>query len=157
VIEAARIYNAEHNNPPESEGKVVATARQVWSYIERGTCRAMRAGRPGLTAHEHSALCSLGRGYADGLALFLELKRAHTARVRRGETFAIAATAMARESVIPGWRNAKRYLRAKRSLLTCGLIVQARRHELQSWTGSDGKVRWIGTAPAQYRFASGAA
>jgi hypothetical protein len=140
VIEAARIYNAAHNDPPE--------------YVKRGTCRAPKvAGYTTLTGRERAALRSLGRRYADALALFLELKRAHGRRVQRGETFAIAAAAMAREQVIPGWTDAKRYLRAKKALLERALIVLAQEHVLQSWIGSDGKVRRTGRAAAQYRLA----
>ena len=152
VIEAGLDYNAQHNEPPEPEGKVKATARQVWRYIERGTCRAKRSGFGGLTAWQLARLRSLGRGYADALALFLELKRAHTARTLRGETFAIAATAMASELVVPGWGDAKRYLRAKQSLIECGLIVLVEGHRLHAWVGNDGKKRWRGKAPAQFRF-----
>jgi hypothetical protein len=156
VIEAARAYNTDHNDPPEPDSKIIATARSVSNYIQRGTCRApRRATFVSLTSREDAALRTLGRSYGDALALFLELKRAHAARVQRGETFAIAADAMARERVIPGWTDRKRYMRAKRALLECGLIAQVEGHVLQSWRGDDGNVRWSGLAPAQYRFAPG--
>jgi hypothetical protein len=84
----------------------------------------------------------LGRGYADALALFLELKRAHGARTQRGETFAIAATAMARDHVIPGWTDRKRYLQATHALIECRLIALVEGPMLQAWRCSDdGKLR----------------
>jgi len=156
VIEAARDYNADHNDPPEPDSKVAATARSVWNYVQGGTCRAPRQhAYVSLTRQEDAALRTLGRDYADALALFLELKRAHSARAQRGEAFAIAADAMAREHVIPGWTDRKRYMRAKRALLKCGLIARVRRQVRQSWRGNDGNLRWGGLTPAQYRFAPG--
>jgi hypothetical protein len=105
VVAAARAYNAGHNDPPEPDGKVLATARMIWKYVQSGNCRAPRSALyPGLTSLELSALRSLApnHDYADALALFIELKRAHAARAQRGETFAIAATAMASGGIIPG-------------------------------------------------------
>jgi hypothetical protein len=130
ALEAARAYNAERNDPPEEDAKVAATARSVWKYLQKGSCRPPRdSSWSGLTSHERAALRSLGPDfdYADALALFMELKRVHGARAQRGETFALAATAMARTGIIPGWGDRKRYLRATRALQACGSSSASKR------------------------------
>jgi hypothetical protein len=124
-VEAARGYNADHNDPPEPDAKVVATAKQVWRYLGEGRCFPPKSvGYATVTAAELQGLAALDSGsrYADALTLLVHLKRNHGARAQRGETFAIAATGMARARVIPGWTDRKRYLRAIASLQECGLI-----------------------------------
>jgi hypothetical protein len=159
VVAEALYYNETHNDPPEPDGKVVATAKQVWKYISKGTCKApKRTHRAGFNAVERAALQLLDPRtfkYADALALWLELKLAHGARAQRGETFAIAATAMAHKQVIPGWSDRKRYIRATQALVACGLIERAKSAALQRWAGSDGKRRAKGVWAAQYRFVGG--
>jgi hypothetical protein len=76
-------------------------------------------------------------------------RRLHSARTQRGETFALAATAMAESRVVPGWGDRKRYLRATRALLACGLIERVEGSALQYWIGSDGKARCRGKRAAQ--------
>ena len=126
VLAAAEAYNAAHNDPPEPQHKVIATAKSVWSYIENGQCKGPnRRPYASLTEAEHCALRSLDpkkNRYADALALYLELKLVHGARAQRGDTFAIAATAMAEAGTIPGWTDRKRFLRATKALLICGLL-----------------------------------
>jgi Bifunctional DNA primase/polymerase, N-terminal len=154
-IAAARTYNAQHNDPPEEDAKVIATARSAWRYVMNGTCRAPRNDfYAGLTNLERATLRSLDADfdYADALALFIELKRLHAARMQRGETFALSATAMARARIIPGWSDRKRYLRVTRALLACGLIERVEQCVVERWTGSDGKSRRRGLRAAQYRF-----
>jgi hypothetical protein len=157
VRAAALEYNAEHNDPPEPERNVLATADSVWRLVDRGACRAPKpVSFVTLTGREHSALRSLDTSeysYADAQTLLLALKAAHGARAQRGETFAIAAKAMAETQVVPGWTDRKRYMRATRGLLSIGLIEQVTGVELQKWMGTDGKRRVRGQRAAQYRFA----
>jgi hypothetical protein len=156
VLAAAEIYNATHNDPPEPQHKVLATAKGVWGYIEKGTCKGPNTRHhASLLDAEHRALRTRKGGYADALALYLELKLSHGARAQRGETFAIAATAMAEAGTIPGWTDRKRYLRATKALLSCGLLERVEGAHLQRWTGPDQRRRVRGLRAAQYRFARG--
>jgi bifunctional DNA primase/polymerase-like protein len=98
VLDAGRSYNSQFNEPPEPDHKVVGTCKSVWRYVQEDRCRApKRITYSAPTDAEFAALRSLGpeHDYADALALFVELKRAHGLRSGRGETFAIAATPMA--------------------------------------------------------------
>jgi hypothetical protein len=136
---------------------VAATARSVWKYIQNGACKApTNSFWAGLTSLERAALRSLEPefDYADALALFMELKRLHAARAQRGETFALAATAMADRGIIPGWSDRKRYMRATRALQACGLIKKVEAAAVQCWTGEDGKARRRGLRAAQYCLAA---
>jgi hypothetical protein len=156
VIDAGRKYNATYNDPPEEDHKVIATCKSVWAYVQQGRCKApKRVAYISPTNAEFAALRTLvhPHDYADALALFVELKRAHGLPALRGETFAIAATSMADEKVIPQWTSRKRYLRATKALVTCGLIELAERVRLHKWTDARGKRRAVGASAAQYRFA----
>jgi hypothetical protein len=155
VLEAGRAYNADFNDPPEPDGKVVATCKSVWRYLQEGKCNApRRATYCAPTDDEFQALRSLGPGYnyADALALFIELKRVHGLRSARGETFAIAATAMAAATTIPQWTNRKRYLVATKALRACGVVKLVSGAGLQKWTDAKGLQRARGVTAAQYRF-----
>ena len=159
VLAAADDYNLAHNDPPEPQHKVIATAKSVWSYIEKGQCKGPgKHQHTSLTQVEHRALRALDSKkyrYADALALYLELKLVHGARAQRGHTFAIAAKAMAAAGSIPGWTDRKRYLRATKALLICGLLELVDGAHLQRWTSTDHKRRVRGLRAAQYRFARG--
>jgi hypothetical protein len=154
--EAALTYNLQHNDPPEPERKAIATADSVWRMSEAGRCRAPKSNRAlHITDREYDALRGLDTAkydHADALALLLSLKRAHAARSRGGELFAIAATAMARDRVIPGWTDRKRYLRATAALVSVGLIAKVKAVTLTKWTDADGRARATGRSAAQYRF-----
>ena len=154
VVAEGLAYNAAHNWPPEPEQKVIATAKSVWRYIMLGRCKTSGHFAT-LTAAEHYALQSLDpqkHDYANAAALYFELKPAHGARVSLGDTFAIAATAMADARCIPGWTDRKRYLRATRALVACGLVERVAEAQLQQWTSADHRRRVRGLQAAQYRF-----
>ena len=53
--------------------------------------------------------------------LLIRLKMEHTARNRRGETFALDVTAMVEAEILPGW-SWERYQKAKKLLLYTGLL-----------------------------------
>ena len=61
----------------------------------------------------------------DALVLLLKLREMHSARCKRGETFAITPHAMVRSEVIPGWTR-ERYVNARDVLLGIELIVKLR-------------------------------
>ena len=69
------------------------------------------------------------------------LRDEHSARCRRGETFALTVRSMARDRVIAGWGWSK-YDRARKLLLKAGLIEKVS----QFIQTADGRVA------AQYRF-----
>ena len=76
----------------------------------------------------------------DALALLVKLKRSHGART---EPFAICAKAVARDEVIAGWDDPRRYTRARNILLALGVlnpVSRARRSAKGRWT------------PANYQF-----
>jgi hypothetical protein len=88
------------------------------------------------------------RGGSDAVVLLALLRITHSARCRRGETFALAAASMAAAGVISGWSR-ERYRRARDLLLEAGLIERV----------SACRVMPTGRVPAQYRLcpAGGAA
>lgn len=73
-------------------------------------------------------LCELDSNLAaDAYVLFDVLCDEHSARCRRGETFAIAAKPMARAQVIIGWEH-RRYERARELLMRAKLIEKVAEH-----------------------------
>jgi hypothetical protein len=145
------------NEMPEEDSKVVATAKSVWHYITEGRCRAPRKGAHYAmpTDAEVAKLRDVGEGYASALALFLELKRAHGARALRGETFAIVCESMAEQEVVPGWRDKKRYMKARDLLLGSGLITCVRTSQRLKYR-AEGKWCYGNTRAAEYTFGGAA-
>jgi hypothetical protein len=124
VLSEAQHYNLTQNEEPEPDPNVVATARQVWRYQERGTLRTP-AGFINIDAADLAALeACAGRDFPTALALWVELIRQHGARSKRGETFALAATAMAQACVVPGVKDRRRIERARLILKHAGLIEE---------------------------------
>ncbi len=162
MTDAARQFNLARNTPPLPDGEIVSIARGVWCYVERGTCQSPKRKRPltAPTADEFESISRLAEmreprfDVADAHLLFCRLKAAHGRTAATGETFAIAARAMAENRVVPGWGDAKRYRKNTKALLAAGVIVKVRDVSRQSWLGTDGKWRTIGRRPAQYQFAA---
>jgi hypothetical protein len=124
ILSEARHYNLTQNEEPEADSKIVATARQVWSYQERGTLRTP-SGYIKIDAADLGALkASAGRDYPTAVALLIELRCQHGARSGRGETFVLAATAMGQACVVPGVKDRRRIERARLALERAGLIEQ---------------------------------
>ena len=124
IVSAARHYNETQNAEPEPDARVVATARQVWRYQERGTLRSP-SGFIKIDAADLDALqASAGRDYPTALALWIELERQHGARSGRGETFALAPTAMGQAAAVPGVKDRRRIERARLALKQAGLIEE---------------------------------
>lgn len=80
ILSEARRYNQTQNAEPEPDSSLVATARQVWRYQESGRLRTpsgfIKVDAADLDAIEAWA----GRDYPTALALWMELKRQHSAR-----------------------------------------------------------------------------
>ncbi len=127
AIEHALQFNRTQNEPAEAEAKVIATAKSVWKYWCDGKLMS-RASAPFalLLKSEASALQLLDSeryNYADALTLLLHLKNEHGARDKRGQSFAIAASAMARVRSIPAWSDRKRYMKATAALKAAQIIT----------------------------------
>lgn len=121
----ALTYNARANDPPLERGEIEKICKSVWKYISNGTCRApKRSPHPMLTQKALETLRSLRHEYTDALVLFLELKMRWGHIGALGEPFPISANGMAKAEVIPGWRDKRRYLRARNALIQLGLIRQ---------------------------------
>ncbi len=74
------------------------------------------------------------------MALLVKLKRSHGGRA---EHFAVCAKAMARDAVIAGWKDPRRYARSCKMLVAQGSIKPvARAHR-------DARGHWT---PAKYTF-----
>jgi hypothetical protein len=145
-------YNRTQQEVPEPDSKVIATADSVWKYITKGTCRAPKRGALHLTEAELAKLRKLGDGYEPALALFFELKRAHSVRVLRGETFNIVCERMAEEGIVPGWRDKKRYAKARDLLLRCKLIKLVSAAQPLKHRKANGKGGYAFKRAAEYTF-----
>lgn len=94
-----------------------------------------------LTRQEIRDLAQRSRRHGSDAAVLLgQLRIEHSARCRRGETFAISADAMALAQVVPGWTR-ERYRSARDVLIATGLIELVAR----SRTTAEGRIA------AQYR------
>jgi len=157
VLAEGHNYNTNRNDPPLGDDEVVKICRSVWKYVEAGTCKAPKKARSyaAPTKTEFATLRELDIAefdFADALTLLVELKGAHGLRARSGETFAIAAKAMAQAEVIPGWTDRKRYMGATKALRSVGLIAQTSGVVLQKWQNAHGKRLVTGRQAAQYQF-----
>jgi hypothetical protein len=145
-------YNRTRQEGPEEDYKVEATARSVFRALQEGSLCAPRVSADLVGPEAFAKLRSLHEGYSDALALYIELRRLHGARTARGDTFAIAATAMAGRPVIPGWTDRKRYMRVRDALLSIGLIELVSGSRLDRWQDDQGNRRCAGRDAAQYCF-----
>lgn len=100
LLDVARTRNSECE-PELGDAEVVRVARSAWSYTERGLNFSGGKGAVILSREEIETLGRLRRG--DALALVLRLRLEHSARVMRGETFALSTTALEMANTINGW------------------------------------------------------
>jgi len=101
-----------------SEDKIVQRVNAVWSDVLTGKITPMfrRRGVARMGGDEIKAVAALGRHGGDAFMLLALLRVEHTARVARGETFAIAARAMAKTGTLPGWTE-ERFENARDTLI----------------------------------------
>ncbi len=127
-IEAEALwFNETYQIEPESRVKVLATAHSVWNYMMQcgltdGSDAYLRIPLAELDALKAYA----GALYPQALALHIELKRQHGARVARGEPFIISAHAMSDSRVIPGLTSRKRIEQVRRAAEEAGLLLKIR-------------------------------
>lgn len=113
-------FNIEFCSPPIPARQVQEKVRSAWGYEQRGK-NWIGHGRGGVVVNAAVIDDLLGRRHGeDALALLMKLKRIHGARA---EPFAICCKAMARERVIAGWNDHRRYTRARKVLEDLDLIV----------------------------------
>ncbi len=102
--------------PPLSDTEVVRTARSVWNYEAGGRNWLGGPARAVFTVNDIDRLVAK----PDAFALLAKLKVTHEAR---RAPFALAAVAMERDKVIPGWHR-KRYTAATNWLVKSGDLVR---------------------------------
>jgi hypothetical protein len=128
---------------PRTADQVMETVRTVWHDRESGKIEKL-AGVESKSKRrriEFDLLNSIDPKTAPlALVLLDRLRDEHSARCRRGDTFALTVRSMARAQVIPGWGWSK-YDRARKLLLRAGLIEMVS----QSFQAADGR------SAAQYR------
>ena len=135
LLAEARRFNEQRSFAAASPAEVEKTARQVWNYEQAGQ-NWIGHGQGGVALNAAVVDDLLSRAHGeDALALLVKLKRSHGARV----DFAICAKAMARDEVIAGWKDPRRYTRACKMLLARGAIKpvsRARRDTQGCWTAA---------------------
>jgi len=109
---------------PRTADQVMAVARAVWRDREIGKIEewiGVKSKRKPRRI-EFDLLNSIDPKAAPLAWVLLDrLRDEHSARCRRGETFALTVKAMARAQIIPGW-SWRQYYRASKLLLAAGLI-----------------------------------
>ncbi len=122
LIDVARTINADYL-PPLSDAVVVKIARSAWGYETRGENWRGYRGHGARVRLDARVVARLAAEYPkhgpDALLLYVTLREAHGARVMRGETFVVAARAMAHQ-VLP-WPE-YRIRQALKTLVSFGLL-----------------------------------
>ncbi len=125
LLDAARTWNGnliDHCRGHLEDDEVVRWAKSVWKdHGERPFLHMIAQGGVALITRAEMAVLDGHKGDGDALRLLLKLKLEHSARCRRGETFALDVTAMVEAEVLPGWKW-ERYQKAKKLLLSIGLL-----------------------------------
>ena len=131
VIARANEINTLDMAAPLTESEVMGRVKSVVKYAQQGNLYDPDRGRAAVLLPEEQAVILAAsnaleaRVAALSLALFTRLLQEHSARVKRGETFCIAARAMEQASVIPGWSR-RNYDEARRWLLRCGVLIEVK-------------------------------
>jgi len=122
LLDVALTINASYL-PPLSDAEVLRVARSAWGCETRGENRRGYRGHGAYVRLDERVFARLlifdPRHGPDALALYSTLQAAHDARVARGETFAVAARAMAYQ-VLP-WTE-RRIRIATKTLVMFGLL-----------------------------------
>ena len=145
LLAEARRFNEQNLSPLLPAAEVEKTARQVWKYEQAGQ-NWIGHGRGGVELNAAVVDDLLSRAHGeDALALLVKLERSHGARI---SPFAVCAKAMARDEVIAGWKDPRRYTRACNMLLVRGAIKpvsRARRDTQGCWIAAKYKFTKPGT------------
>jgi DNA-binding XRE family transcriptional regulator len=116
LVDVARTI-ADDFEPPLADGEVIKTARSAWDY-ETNPAKENWAGRGQRIYLTESEIPTLLEN-PDALALYVKLKMA-----QGGDPAprAVCPKAMAEAELIPGWRDKRRYKRARDWLVGKGLL-----------------------------------
>ena len=114
LLDVARTFN-DTSIPPESDAKVISTARSVWIYEEEGRNWLGGPARITFTAEDIDRL--MPNPFA--FALLAKLKEMHGGRP---EPFVLDARAMNRDDVMPEWSR-NRYLATTKWLVESDDLV----------------------------------
>jgi hypothetical protein len=109
----------EECEPHLDDAEVRKIAVSAWGYTTRGLNWVGSTGRVILTENEIDDLARLFPG--NEIAALLKLRIEHSARLARGEPFAFATLAMARDKVLPDWTRHD-YRAAAQRLESAGLL-----------------------------------
>ena len=124
-LDIARTWNENlpaRNYEPLEDAILIRRARVVWQHRERFVPMLGQGGIAQMKRTDFDALFSLDpKTAADAFALLARFNFDHSARCKRGETFAINPTTMKSAQVLPGWSR-ERYEAARDLLLKAGLI-----------------------------------
>ena len=127
LLDVARTWNEnlrDHDYEPLPDSILVRKARVVWQHHQQGRFVPMlkQGGIARSPDDEIDTLARLNPKIAgDAHMLIARLRIKHSARCKRGGTFAICAPAMERDQVILGWTRA-RYENARDLLLAAQLL-----------------------------------
>jgi hypothetical protein len=116
LTDVARDFNDTVCQPPLPDGQVLKIARSAWKYQEEGRNWAREPARAVFTKEDIDHLTA----NPDAFAFEARLRVAHGTKHK---TFALAATSMARDNVMPGWER-KRYMRLTKWLVRQGRLEQ---------------------------------
>ena len=127
LLDVARTWNEDlrdHGYEPLEDTILIRRARVVWQHHQQGRFVPMlkQGGIARSPDDEIDTLARLNPKIAgDAHMLIARLRIKHSARCKRGGTFAICAPAMERDQVILGWTRA-RYENARDLLLAAQLL-----------------------------------
>ena len=129
LLDVARTWNdnlSKIRRELLDDDKVIKWAKTVWKQRENFQPMLGRGGVARVPRDETDRLLQADPKHAgDALLLLARLRMDHTARVSRGETFAVSERAMHAANCIPGWKL-DAYRHSKRVLLQAGLLTCVR-------------------------------
>jgi Bifunctional DNA primase/polymerase, N-terminal len=100
---------------------IAKCAKWTWQKRLEGKLYSAANTAISLTRQENFALAQLKHG-SDAFALLAELRAQHCGSKRKGKSFPLCRRAMARDNIMPNWKEG-RYQQAIKPLLETGLVV----------------------------------
>jgi DNA-binding XRE family transcriptional regulator len=118
LLDVAFTINDSSLEQPLPPAEVAKTASSAWGYEQR---RENWVGREARAVIDRSTFEILQQN-PDAFVLFTKLHLEHGARL---QPFAVSPKAMAKNKVIAGWRNKRRYQKARDWLIENGILERA--------------------------------
>ena len=141
----------EMGYPSLDEQELVRRAQAVWRGVESGKIvpRGEWTGSGSKLASEIDLLSKVdARRGAFAFVLLTKLRKEHTARNRRGMTFAISPQKMSDGDVIPGWTR-ETYEKARNLLIETGLVLRVKAFQQSSRGRSAAEYAFPNTLAAE--------